>query len=174
METLLGRGGQGASRITQQVRDRPSWTRRPQGRLCLHLYPSKAFSRVRPPGPPHLGQPFGSRGHPQPRLGFSLKPLPPEAETRGPLGQRSEGQGDHLAQAQTVSPLRLKAPGTPALAARNASFVAEIILISVRDTEAQRELRAGEPGAGIRTQILCPPIPSEYQEMGGDGSHLSQ
>lgn len=127
MGTLLGRGGQDESRIIQQVRDRAlPGPRRPHGRLCLHLYPSKAFSRVSPPGPPYLGQPFSSQGHSQSKLGFSLKPLPPEAATRGPLAQRSEGQGDHLTQAQTVSPLRLKAPGTPALAARNASFVADL------------------------------------------------
>lgn len=50
----------------------------------------KAFSWTPPTSPPSWASLFVHRGHPQPRPGFSLKPLPPEAETKEPLDQRLE------------------------------------------------------------------------------------
>lgn len=51
----------------------------------------KAFSWTPSTSPPSWASLFVHRGHPQPRRpGFSLKPLPPEAETKGPLDQRLE------------------------------------------------------------------------------------
>lgn len=50
----------------------------------------KAFFWTLPTSPPSWASLFVHRGHPQPRPGFSLKPLSPEAETKGPLDQRLE------------------------------------------------------------------------------------